>query len=71
LVQIFFSKINLSKKIYYKRHLLRLIRILANENILFISIWDPTIPKKILTQKLSVGNMLSWFPTTEVGIWCL
>jgi hypothetical protein len=36
--QFLLTKINLSKKLYCKRHLLRLVRILTNENIFSISI---------------------------------
>ncbi len=44
-----------------KQHLLRLVKILANENILSVSNWNPIIPKICLAQKPIVRNILPCF----------
>jgi hypothetical protein len=59
--QFLLTKINLSKFSDFKWHRLKLVRILANENILFVSIWDPIVPKIYLAQKTTIGNMFSCF----------
>ncbi len=61
LAQFLLTKINLPNFFDCKQHFLRLVRISTNENILFVSIWDPTILKIYLAQKQIVGNMLSCF----------
>jgi hypothetical protein len=59
--QFLLTKINLSKKIDYKQHLFILIKIPTNENIIFISSWNPTTLKICLAQKPIVGNTFSCF----------
>ncbi len=59
--QFLLTKINLSKFFECKRHLLRLVRIPIDENIISVSIWNPTISHICLAQKPIVGNMLSSF----------
>ncbi len=59
--QFLLTKINLSKFFYFKWHLLRLVRIPIDENILSIPIWNPTISHICLAQKPIVGNMFSCF----------
>jgi hypothetical protein len=57
--QFLLTKIDSSKISYYKWHLLKLVRIPTNENIFFVSIWNPTIPKSCLAQKQIIKNMFS------------
>jgi hypothetical protein len=44
------TKIKFSKFYNCKQYFFKLVRILVNENILFVSIWDPTVHEHIHNQ---------------------
>ncbi len=60
--QFLFTKINLSRFYDCKQHLLKLIRILVNENNFFVFIWHPIIHKTCCTKTNYRKHALMFFP---------
>ncbi len=59
MIQILFTKINISSLSNYKQHLFKLIKELAKEKV-FLFLFD-IIPNICLVQKPTIGNMYSCF----------